>query len=95
MTPSMVMIPPCHKTSASAIELIMVTVDEKKAEYLVVRTDVLCILEVSLRKSFPIVSSMTSVLIDLAPVMPSLKLDVILELISLISRLSGTRCFWK
>ena len=92
---SRVICPPFHSTRASATEDISVTVDVKRALKWVARMPVLRMFSVSARKSPPMRSSATSVLMARTPVMPSLKLPVILELISRICRFSVTSFPWN
>ena len=76
--------PPFHRTSASAQdEARFVTMEN--APYVLADCSTLCfMLDVSAMKSASIFSSIASDLMVLAPVMPSLKLPVIFELISRI-----------
>ena len=73
---------------ASPMDEAMFSVAANAPRRCATRTDFFFIASVSARKSFAILSSMTSVLMVLAPVMPSLKSLVILEFSSRTSRLT-------
>ena len=82
----MVIMPPRHRTSARAKKPAQEMMELRPAEFLVDRTEFIRMDVVSVSKSDWMVSSTTRVLMVFAPVMPSLKFAVILELISRISR---------
>ena len=87
--------PPFQSTTARAREEAKFIVTAKAPRSRAARTLLRYMREVSFTKASCIVSSMTSVLIVRAPVMPSLKLPVISELISRISRLAFVSLPWK
>ena len=87
--------PPRQSTMASASEEAKFIVAANTPRRRAARTERRSMLSVSDLKSCSIRSSMTRVLTVFAPVMPSLKLPVIFELISRISRLMCTSFFWK
>ena len=88
-------LPPRHSTSAIAKEAVNITMEMKVARYRAVRMEVRFMSSVVSPKSRAILSSMTSVLVVFAPVMPSLKLAVICELISRTRRLSTVSLPWN
>ena len=88
MTPSIVIFPPFHRTSASAMALINVISELNRAALCVVFTEIRFIFSVSSSKSFCMRRSMPMVLMVLAPAIPSLKFPVIAELISRMRRFS-------
>ena len=89
------MAPPFQRTIASASEEAKLIVTAKRPRRRAARTEVRRISAVSATKSRSILSSMARVLIVRAPVMPSLKLPVIFELISRTRRLTRTSFVWK
>ena len=87
--------PPCHRTIASAREEARFIVTAKAPRRRAARMPVFLISEVSFTKSSAIRSSITSVLIVFAPVMPSLKSPVIRLFSSRIRRLASISFFWN
>ena len=82
ITPSRVMMPPRHSTIASATDAASAVVDIKRLRVRISRTLTRFISPVRLSNSVSIRSSMTSVFVVFAPVMPSLNAPVICELCS-------------
>ena len=82
MTPRIVRIPPCHRTIVKAAEAANAVVDMKRLRKCISRTLSRFISPVSPRNSCSIFSSITSVFVVFAPVMPSLKPEVIFEFCS-------------
>ena len=95
MTPRIVRIPPCHRTIAKAAEAANAVVDMKRLRKCISRTLSRFISPVSPRNSCSSFSSMTSVFVVFAPVMPSLKPEVIFEFCSRTRRWWNTSFFWK
>ena len=87
--------PPRHKTTASATEEARFIVAANRPRRRAARTDFERIRFVSSTNFSLISSSMTSVFIVFAPVMPSLKSPVICEFISRTSRLTRISRFWN
>ena len=89
------MYPPFQSTTASAREEARFIVTAKSPRRRAAPMALRRMRLVSVTKASAIVSSITSVLIVRAPVMPSLKFEVIWELISRISRLARVSPRWK
>ena len=82
MTPSLVMMPPRQRTIASAMDAAKAVVDMKTLRKCIARTLRRFISPVRPSNSCSTLSSMTSVFVVFAPVMPSLKAPVIFEFCS-------------
>ena len=82
ITPSLVMTPPRHRTIASAMDAAKAVVDMNTLRKCMARTLSRFISPVRSSNSCSTLSSMTSVLVVFAPVMPSLNAPVIFEFCS-------------
>ena len=95
IAPRIVIMPPCHRTTASAAEAANAVVDIKRLRKCISFTLSRFMTPVKPRNSRSIFSSITSVFVVFAPVMPSLKPEVILEFCSRTLRWWNTSFFWK
>ena len=95
ITPFFVMMPPRQRTIASATEAAKAVVDMKTLRKCMARTLMRFISPVRPSNSRSTLSSITSVLVVFAPVMPSLNAPVMREFCSRTRRWKKTSFFWK